>query len=101
MVFSQTAREIQFILGSKGGGGLAKALKDIAVNVSDAVTEVAGNLADAFAGKNLLTRVAGELITIVSGGKIIFPEIWSGSSYSKFYNITLKLRSPDPDLLLH
>lgn len=97
MVFSQTAREIQFILGSKGGGGLAKALKDIAVNVSDAVTEVAG----CFSGKNLLTRVAGELITIVSGGKIIFPEIWSGSSYSKSYNITLKLRSPDPDLLLH
>ena len=95
--FSQTAREIQFILGSKDGGGLAKALKDVAVNVSSAVTEVAGNLADAFAGKNLLTRVAGELTTIVSGGKIIFPEIWSGSSYSKSYNITLKLRSPDPD----
>lgn len=95
--FSQTAREIQFILGSKDGGGLAKALKDVAVNVTDAVMETAGNLADAFAGKNLLSRVAGELTTIVSGGKIIFPEIWSGSSYSKSYNINLKLRSPDPD----
>ena len=95
--FSQTAREIQFILGSRDGGGLMKAMGSAVTEIGTNLAEAAGQLSDALAGKNLLSRITGELTTIVSGGKIIFPEIWSGSSYSKSYNISLKLRSPDPD----
>ena len=95
--FSQTAREIQFIMGSKDSGGLLKALGSAVTDISTNLASAAGGLSDALVGKNLLSRMAGELTTIVSGGKIIFPEIWSGSSYSKSYNINLKLRSPDPD----
>ena len=95
--FSQTAREIQFILGTKDGGGLMKAMGSAVTELGSNLADAAGQLSDALVGKNLLSRITGELTTIVSGGKIIFPEIWSGSSYSKSYNINLKLRSPDPD----
>lgn len=95
--FSQTAREIQFIMGSKDSGGLLKAMGSAVTDIGTNLASAAGDLSDALVGKNLLSRITGELTTIVSGGKIIFPEIWSGSSYSKSYNINLKLRSPDPD----
>ena len=95
--FSQTAREIQFIMGSKDSGGLLKAMGNAVTDIGSNIAGAAGELSSALVGKNLLSRVAGELTTIVTGGKIIFPEIWSGSSYSKSYNINLKLRSPDPD----
>ena len=45
----------------------------------------------------MISRVAGELTTIVTGGKIVFPEIWSDSDYDRSYDINIKLRSPDPD----
>ena len=62
-------------MGSQDDDGLDKVLKDVIVNFTDAVPEVAWNLADAYSGKNLLSRVVGELTTILSDGKILFPEI--------------------------
>ena len=35
----------------------------------------------------------------MNGGKIIFPEIWSDSSFDRSYSIDIKLRSPDHDSL--
>ena len=35
--------------------------------------------------------------TVIQGGKLMFPEIWSDSSYSRDYSINLKLVSPDND----
>lgn len=95
--FSSTARELQFIMGSKDPGGLLGSLSNAVTDVSSSLTSAFGDVAEAVTGKNLLTRMTSELSTIVSGGKIIFPEIWSGSSYSKSYSINMKFRSPDPD----
>ena len=99
--FSPTAREIQFMLGSHDLGGMGGAIKDaitgIGSNVIDAAAEVLGGAAEAFVGKGLVSKLSSELTTIVSGGKLVFPEIWSESSYTKSYNVSLKLVSPDPD----
>lgn len=99
--FSDTAREIQFLMGSHDFGGLAGNIKNAFIgagsNLMDAVGDVATDVLGAVAGKGLVTRVTNELTTVVTGGKIVFPEIWSGSSFSKNYDITIKLRSPDPD----
>ena len=99
--YSEQAREIQFLIGSHDFGGLAGNLKDAFVgagsNILDSVGTAASNVLGAVAGQGLVTRVANELTTVVTGGKIIFPEIWSGSNYSRNYNITMKFRSPDPD----
>lgn len=95
--FSQTAKEIQFIMGSGNAnnvlGAIGSAVTDVATNAASAF----GDLAEVLSGKNLITRVSNELTTIVSGGKIIFPEIWSDSEYDKSFDISIKLRSPDPD----
>jgi hypothetical protein len=95
--FSSAAREIQYIMGSKDSGGLVSAMTDIVGNLGSSIGEAVGGLTDAFVGKTLLSDISNQLSTIVSGGRIIFPEIWSGSSYNKNYSISLKLRSPDPD----
>lgn len=99
--YSDTAREIQFLIGSHDMGGLAGNLKNAFVgagsNLLDSVGAVASDIAGALVGQGLITRVTNELTTVVTGGKIIFPEIWSGSGYSRNYSINIKLRSPDPD----
>lgn len=95
--FSSTARELQFIMGSKDPGGLLGSLSSAVVDASSSLASSLGDLSDAMVGKNLLSRMSSELTTIVSGGKIVFPEIWGGSSYSKSYSINMKFRSPDPD----
>lgn len=95
--FSQNAREIQFIMGSKDSGGVLSSIGNAVTDVASNVSSALGDIAEVVAGKNLLTRVSNELTTIVTGGKIIFPEIWADSEYDRSYDITIKLRSPDPD----
>lgn len=95
--FSQTAKEIQFIMGSKDSGGVMQSIGAAVTDVASNITSALGDVAEVLAGKNLITRVSNELTTIVSGGKIIFPEIWSDSEYDRSFDITIKLRSPDPD----
>lgn len=95
--FSQTARELQFMMGSGQKNSLLGNIESAVVDAGLNFAEAAGDLGDIVAGKNLISKVAGELTTIVTGGKIIFPEIWSESSYDKSYSVNLKLRSPDPD----
>lgn len=95
--FSQTAKEIQFIMGSKDSGGVMSSIGSAVTDVASNIASSLGDVAEVLAGKNLITRVSNELTTIVSGGKIIFPEIWSDSEYDRSFDISIKLRSPDPD----
>ena len=44
---------------------------------------------------NLIANVK----TLIAGGKMIFPEIWSDSQFMRSYNVTIKLDSPDCDNL--
>lgn len=98
---SDKARELQFLMGTHGVGmnennRLYSAIKDAtqsvmgaAVNVTDDIPMLGG----------LVKSLTSELVTVVSGGRIVFPEIWSSSSYSRSYSINMKFRSPDPDPL--
>ena len=95
--FSQSAREVQFIMGSKDHNSIMNNIGQAITDVSENVLESLGELGDDLTGGSLISRLTNELTTVVSGGKIIFPEIWSGSDYNKSYDITIKLRSPDPD----
>ena len=36
---------------------------------------------------------------MLKGGKIVFPKIWSNSSFDRSYQLDIKLRSPDHDNL--
>ena len=94
---SDTANEINFLLAGNSG-----VLGKIADNVSDAVTSVTSALSDTLGklGGGIIGSLADTGInTLVNGGKIVFPQIWSNSSYSRSYSLDIKLRSPDHDSL--
>lgn len=95
---SDKAREAQFLMGSHGfsDSPLYKGLKNAAANSISAMNDVIDMLP---VGKTILSTITQELVTVASGGKLVFPEIWSGSSYSRSYSINMKFRSPDPDPL--
>lgn len=93
--YSDTARELEFMLGSAGVSGMYDNLRK-SIGTADALNGVEDSIG---LGKGVMKKVTSGLATVVSGGKMIFPEIWSGSDYSRSYTITMKLRSPDPDPL--
>lgn len=96
--FSDTAKEINFLLGDNS-------LISQAMDVSgDIVTGLTGSSG----AQSLLEKLTGGMIgdlahtgvsTVLSGGKLIFPKIWSDSSFSRSYSFDIKLRSPDHDSL--
>jgi hypothetical protein len=98
---SDMVRQLKFVLGSHDiGGGLGmitKAIQGIGATTAGAADTLATGIGNLVVGSGLMTRLKNELTTVVTGGKIIFPEIWNSSSYSRSYSITQKLRSPDPD----
>lgn len=101
--FSDMAKEIQFLLGSTASMAGADVNKftpmghgeDASLNI-----EHAGQFTKDLLGRgNFLEAISTNLLTVVQGGKLIFPEIWGDSSYAKQYNVTIKLRCPDADKL--
>ena len=93
---SDTAREIQFLVGPNS------AASHIYNMTRDAVNEAAGSI-ESMTG-TMVGGMLGDLTTtgvnaVLSGGKMIFPKIWSDSSFSRSYSFDIKLRSPDHDSL--
>lgn len=94
---SDMSRELQFLLGA--GGVEFEALK---AENQDAALEQFNSFADKFSGlvpSGILDRLSSGLANVAVGGKLIFPEIWNDSQFSKSYDINIKLRSPDHDPL--
>lgn len=50
-------------------------------------------------GKSVMSSIIDGMGNVLTGGKMMFPELWSDSSFSRDYNISLKLVSPDCDKL--
>ena len=97
---SDIGREAMFILGY-GNAALAAGID--ALNklsdpqaVKDQITSAFGSLAD---GNGFLSNIIGQLSSVATGGRLIFPKIWSDSSFNRSYDVTIKLRSPDMDPL--
>ena len=109
--YSDQIKEIQFLLGN--GGGMASSLLTNIQNelgntngdgnwMSSLGESFVGLLTNSIGGENSLINkwvTDSTLAAVAAGGKIIFPEIWSDSQYSKSYSIDIKLRSPDHDSL--
>lgn len=93
---SDTAKELKFILGDNS------AMASIIDGMGDVSTTITSSLSSAISGLGggLLAGLTGRGInTILSGGKISFPELWSDSSFDRSYSLDIKLRSPDCDPL--
>ena len=93
---SDKAREIQFLLGTSRqmvGEAFDKVdgtLGPIKQQIDSIVNKVAG-------GNSIFATIANSVKTIVSGGRLQFPQIWSNSSFSKSYSISIKLNTPSTD----
>lgn len=95
--FSDTAREIRYLFGSKGNAA-AELVNSGADMTSSITSQMSGALTNVFGG--IIGSISNNGVnTLLNGGKIIFPEMWSNSSYDKSYSIDIKLRSPDHDNL--
>lgn len=93
--FSDVGKEMAFLLGSQAGikfDGSSDLLSEAEKGIEE--------LADKYLkGNQLFKNLSEEFTTIVSGGKLIFPELWEDSSFNRSFDINIKLRSPDGDLL--
>ena len=96
--FSDTAREIAFLTGNFTGKNMAIGSSDSAGfdEINDTLDKITKNYLN---GNQIFKDLKSNFATIAVGGKLIFPEIWADSSYSKSYDINIKLRTPDGDKL--
>lgn len=95
---SDQARELNFLMGNTFSaiGARADVLSE---DVNSSIQEF-DKLLDDITGSNFLKTVGSKAITVASGAKMIFPEIWQDSDYSKpSATFKFKFVSPDPDPL--
>lgn len=92
------SREIQFLAGPFAGVRIADLTENNeAFQKSKAKVK---QIADKYMGGGRLYNNIGELFSSVAkGGKILFPELWDDSTFTKNYSINLKLRTPDMDVI--
>jgi len=96
---SATAQELNFLLA-----GNSSVIGQITDSVTEAVSSISSALTDLLSLDKLGGGIIGSLAdsgvnSIVNGGKIVFPQIWRNSDYSRDYSLNIKLRSPDHDSL--
>lgn len=98
---SDYGRELNFILGTvKSGTGVALDKFTSAENLASNMENVESMINTALGNNNLsgiFKSITSSAQTVVAGGKLVFPEIWSDSSFSRSYTVNLKLVSPDGD----
>ena len=96
--FSEQAREIDYLFGTSGNN-LVSSLKQSSTSAIAAISETLAGPAMNLGGSIVGSLANGGIESIIDGGKIVFPEMWADSEYSKSYTISIKLRSPDNDSL--
>lgn len=87
------AREIQFLTGMTGKGS-SYFEEDAERSVLNSVDDFADKYLN---GSQLFSDIMGNFSTVAMGGRLIFPEIWADSDFTKDYDINIKLRTPDKD----
>ena len=94
--FSEQMQELRFIFGNES---LAAKLPEYAGKATTFLTGALDSLGvtGALTGGLISDLSTTGIQTVLEGGKILFPKIWGDSTFSRSYNFTLKLRSPDHD----
>lgn len=93
---SDMARELGFLMGAGAGAQLQVMDEAKLGQTMDTIKSISDKYLN---GNKLLTDIANNFATIAVGGKLLFPEIWSDSSFSRSFDITIKLRTPDADVM--
>lgn len=91
---SDLAREVGFLLGA-GAGKTIEVMDQAKLEQTMATIEEISR--DYLNGSRLFKDIANNFATIATGGKLLFPEIWADSEFSKSFDVLIKLRTPDCD----
>ncbi len=95
---SDMAKELNFLLGYGSGAKSADAfLED--TSIAESVQNVTDMASKLLGSGGFFSNLGDHLVTVASGGKLIFPEIWSDSTFSRSYNVRFKFIAPDPSNL--
>ena len=95
--FNQTSssiKEIKFLAGGLTGFGKAQdedTYESSKSGLMQAVTKLGGG------NNKIFNNIDEAFKTIGKGGRLIFPEIWDDSEFSKSYSFNIRLRTPDAD----
>lgn len=100
---SDQAREYQFIAGGIGTAlvGGSETINNYRRGSGGIIDSIRG----AFDGLSAdwmptgIQKIAGSLTALLAGGRLVFPDIWSNSSFSRTYSVNMKLVSPSGDRL--
>lgn len=100
---SDMGRELNFILGrtdSLVGTNFDKFTnqEDLKNNIEN-MNDLINQMIPKSGARNIFNSLASSIQTVAAGGRLIFPEIWQDSSFSKSYSVSLKLTTPDCDKL--
>lgn len=94
--FSDTAQELQFLLGYNGLGNILEKGESAIQKAIETIDDVTTTFLN---GNSFISNLADNFATVATGGKLIFPEIWSDSSFDRSFSVDIKLRTPDCDIL--
>ena len=95
---SQVGRDLTFVIGYTQAKAEAK-LFNISPTANESYTKLGDFIMNLGGNSEALRSIAADVVSVASGGKLLFPKIWADSSFSRSYDVTVKLRSPDNDPL--
>lgn len=94
--FSDLAKEVQFLMGAGFGATVQALQEDNIGNLQAQMDEVINKYLN---GSQMFKDLTRDFSIVATGGKLIFPEIWSDSEFSQSFDVNIKLRCPCPNLL--
>lgn len=96
--FSSSAKELQFVLGPIVGAKVA-ALDDDNTKAAwqNKVDKIADSVSKHLGASKLMTNLVEGVKTVAQGGTVVFPKMWEDSSFTRSYDVSIKLRTPDAD----
>lgn len=95
---SDQARELQFLIGSNKNMVMGNAANEVKNMISRFGQGAAGTVTGMLSsGQTLFGAISNSISTFIAGGKMMLPEIWNDSSFSRSFTLNIKLISPDND----
>lgn len=94
--FSETAKEVQFLLGESASNAISNLSEDIQSQAQSTIDSIVDST---LSGNQIFKDLTKQFSTVAQGGKLLFPQIYQDSSFSQSHDFSMKLRCPNPTLL--
>ena len=91
---NNTVNILEDVGGTVGTYG-AKAADTLARGILKGYNALRGN--QSYDSNGVIGAIANGISNTITGSKMVFPELWQDSQFTRDYNITFKLDSPDND----